>query len=33
MFEAAYTGKTGETWHIRQDGLLWKTAPGDAAAK
>lgn len=33
MFEAAYTGKTGETWHIRQDGLLWKTGPGDAAAK
>lgn len=26
MFEAVYTAtKTGEQWHIRQDGLVWKT--------
>lgn len=25
LFEAVYTNKKGEKWHIRQDGLIWKT--------
>jgi hypothetical protein len=24
QFEAVYTAKSGESWHIRQDGLVWK---------
>jgi hypothetical protein len=27
LFEAIYTGKDGHKWHIRQDGLIWKTSP------
>lgn len=27
LFEASYTGKNGQQWHIRQDGLVWKTSP------
>jgi len=27
LFEAIYTGKKGDKWHIRQDGLIWKTSP------
>jgi hypothetical protein len=27
LFEAIYTGKDGQKWHIRQDGLIWKTNP------
>ncbi|MDD8019700.1 MAG: carbohydrate-binding family 9-like protein [Acidobacteriota bacterium] len=26
LFEASYTGKNGHKWHIRQDGLIWKTS-------
>jgi hypothetical protein len=33
LFEAAYSAKNGESWHIRQDGLVWKEAPPKAAAK
>jgi hypothetical protein len=25
LFEAIYSNKKGEKWHIRQDGLIWKT--------
>lgn len=25
LFEAVYTNKSGVKWHIRQDGLVWKT--------
>jgi hypothetical protein len=25
LFEAVYSNKKGEKWHIRQDGLVWKT--------
>jgi hypothetical protein len=31
LFEAVYTARTGESWHIRQDGLVWKEAAGPAA--
>jgi hypothetical protein len=27
LFEAIYTAKTGESWRIREDGLVWKDAP------
>jgi hypothetical protein len=27
MFEAVYSNKAGATWHIRQDGLVWKEEP------
>ena len=33
LFEAVYRSKSGESWHIRQDGLVWKDAPAEAAAK
>jgi hypothetical protein len=33
LFEAVYASKSGESWHIRQDGLVWKEAPGKAGAK
>lgn len=32
LFEAVYRAKTGESWHIRQDGLVWKEAPPGPAA-
>ena len=28
LFEAVYRAKSGESWHIRQDGLVWKEVPG-----
>ncbi len=33
LFEAVYASKGGESWHIRQDGLVWKEAPPAAGAK
>ncbi len=33
LFEAIYTAKSGESWHIRQDGLVWKDTPAKPAAK
>ncbi|MGB8957740.1 MAG: carbohydrate-binding family 9-like protein [Candidatus Aminicenantales bacterium] len=33
LFEAIYTAKSGESWHIREDGLVWKDAPAKAAVK
>jgi hypothetical protein len=33
LFEAVYAAKGGETWHIRQDGLVWKETPPPPAAK
>ncbi len=27
LFEAVYRNDDGESWHIRQDGLVWKEAP------
>jgi hypothetical protein len=33
LFEAIYTAKSGESWHIRQDGLVWKDTPSKPAAK
>jgi hypothetical protein len=27
LFEAVYTNKAGTSWHIRQDGLVWKDEP------
>jgi hypothetical protein len=33
LFEAVYAAKSGETWHIRQDGLVWKEPPAKPAAK
>jgi hypothetical protein len=33
LFEAVYRAKSGESWHVRQDGLVWKEAPGDPAAR
>ena len=33
LFEAVYASKSGESWHIRQDGLVWKDAPGKTGAK
>lgn len=33
LFEAVYAARSGESWHIRQDGLVWREAPGKAGAK
>jgi hypothetical protein len=33
LFEAVYSAKNGESWHIRQDGLVWKESPPKAAGK
>jgi hypothetical protein len=33
LFEAVYRSKSGESWHIRQDGLVWKGTPVEATAK
>jgi hypothetical protein len=33
LFEAVYTARTGESWHIRQDGLVWKEAPPGPAVQ
>lgn len=33
LFEATYASKTGGSWHIRQDGLVWKETPAKAAGK
>jgi hypothetical protein len=33
LFEAVYAAKSGESWHIRQDGLVWKEKPAAPAAK
>lgn len=33
LFEAIYAAKSGETWHIREDGLVWKETPARPAAK
>jgi hypothetical protein len=33
LFEAIYTSKGGDAWHIRQDGLVWKESPPKAAVK
>ena len=28
LFEAVYRDADGAAWHIRQDGLVWKTEAG-----
>jgi hypothetical protein len=33
LFEAIYGAKTGESWHIREDGLVWKDGPAPPPAK
>lgn len=33
LFEAVYTNKAGASWHIRQDGLVWKEDPPAGPAK
>lgn len=33
LFEAVYAAKSGEAWHIRQDGLVWRTSPAGPEAK
>ncbi len=33
LFEAAYSTKAGATWHIRQDGKVWKDEAGTPARK
>lgn len=33
LFEAVYEVKSGEAWHIRQDGLVWRTSPAGTAAQ
>jgi Carbohydrate family 9 binding domain-like len=33
LFESIYTAKTGESWHIRQDGLVWKETPSKPEAQ
>jgi hypothetical protein len=33
QFEAVYAAKSGESWHIRQDGLVWNETPVKPAAK
>ncbi len=33
LFEAIYTAKSGESWHIREDGLVWEDAPASPPAK
>jgi hypothetical protein len=32
LFEAAYTARSGESWHIRQDGLVWRETPSKPGA-
>jgi len=33
LFEAVYVNKAGASWHIRQDGLVWKDEPQPPAKK
>lgn len=33
LFEAIYAAKSGESWHIQEDGLVWKDLPAGPAAK
>jgi len=33
LFEAVYSDKAGMSWHIRQDGLVWKDEPDAPPAK
>lgn len=33
LFEAIYASRSGESWHIRQDGLVWKEMPEKPGAK
>jgi hypothetical protein len=33
LFEAVYTNKAGASWHIRQDGLVWREEPPAPPAK
>jgi hypothetical protein len=33
LFEASYASRSGESWHIRQDGLVWKEMPEKPDAK
>ncbi|HUT07368.1 MAG TPA: carbohydrate-binding family 9-like protein [Candidatus Latescibacteria bacterium] len=33
LFEAVYASKSGEGWHIRQDGLVWKESPEKSGGK
>jgi hypothetical protein len=33
LFEAVYASKSGESWRIRQDGLIWKDSPEKSGAK
>jgi hypothetical protein len=33
QFEAVYASKAGGSWHIRQDGLVWKETPAKGATK
>ncbi|MCX6567850.1 MAG: carbohydrate-binding family 9-like protein [Candidatus Aminicenantes bacterium] len=33
LFEAIYASRSGESWHIRQDGLVWKEMPEKSDAK
>jgi hypothetical protein len=33
LFEAIYSAKSGESWHIRQDGLVWKETPSKPEAR
>ena len=33
LFEVVYTAKAGESWHIRQDGLVWKETPSGPVVK
>ena len=33
QFEAFITAKSGESWHIRQDGLVWKETPNKLVTK
>jgi hypothetical protein len=33
LFEAIYAAKGGDSWHIRQDGLVWKETPSKPAAR
>jgi len=33
LFEAVYTNKSGASWHIRQDGLVWMDEPPPPAKK
>ena len=33
LFEAVYASKSGESWHIRQDGLVWRETPSKPGVK